>query len=371
MRLAAPTAGIGYPLPSPPSFSLSLSRTMYVRRNIRWSHTLRLSWKNLLLFTVWGSSVTGLFLYAKSHGVHIGIPYAPLGTIGVAVAFYISFKNSQAYDRFWEARRIWGGIVNESRTFANQVLNFWTAPGASPGDGLGAQAPPTEVRETQQRILYRHLAWINALRVQLRSTTIEGRSVHLRVKPEKAPNLDCLIDDEIHELIPEDERQPMCTSMNAATQLVHKQGQEVRESLAKGTIDSFQEMSLHGVLRELYALQGKCERLKSTPFPRQYAYFSGLFVKIFALLLPFSIVTSLDELHDHMTIWATVPLSVLISWIFTTIEIIGDSSEDPFENYVNDVPMSAICRTIEIDIRQMLGETNLPPKIEPSKDILM
>lgn len=163
----------------------------------------------------------------------------------------------------------------------------------------------------------------------------------------------------------------MCTKVNTATQLLHRQGEEIRAAVAAGSLDLFHESTLHMVLRELYALQGKCERIKSTPFPRQYAYFSSLFVKIFALLLPFALVHEFHNIHDGWAIWIAVPFSVLIAWIFLTIESVGDNSEDPFENYINDVPMTALCRTIEIDVRQMLGETDLPEKIEPVNDILM
>lgn len=112
------------------------------------------------------------------------------------------------------------------------------------------------------------------------------------------------------------------------------------------------------LITEMYTLQGKCERIKNTPFPRQYAYFSGVFVFIFITLIPFGIVGELAERGSPM-IWLTVPISVVISWIFWTMESVGDSSEDPFENFINDVPMNALCRTIEIDLRQMLGETEV------------
>ena len=73
----------------------------------------------------------------------------------------------------------------------------------------------------------------------------------------------------------------------------------------------------------------------------------------------------------HQMAFLTVPFSVLVSWVFITMEIVGDNSEDPFENFINDVPMTALCRTIEIDLREMLCETDLPPKIMPEMDILM
>ena len=124
------------------------------------------------------------------------------------------------------------------------------------------------------------------------------------------------------------------------------------------------------LITEMYSLQGKCERIKNTPFPRQYAYFSAIFTSIFIALLPFGIVGQMAT-RGSMMVWLTIPLSVIISWIFYTMETVGDTSEDPFENYINDVPMTSICRTIEIDLRQMMGENEVPPSIEPVNDILM
>ena len=129
-------------------------------------------------------------------------------------------------------------------------------------------------------------------------------------------------------------------------------------------------MGMMELITEMYALQGKCERIKNTPFPRQYAYFSAGFVLIFAALLPLGIVGQLAARGTPM-VWLTVPISVIVVWIFWTMEAVGDSSEDPFENFINDVPMTALCRTIEIDLRQMLGESNTPPPLQPEKDVLM
>ncbi len=130
-------------------------------------------------------------------------------------------------------------------------------------------------------------------------------------------------------------------------------------------------MQMMRCLEEFYNLQGMCERIKNTPFPRQYAYFSTVFVWIFIILLPFGLVQEFNKIADGAIVWLTVPFSVLISWIFITIEAVGDNSEDPFENYINDVPMTAISRTIEIDLREMLGEVDLPPKTEPVNDVLL
>jgi len=153
--------------------------------------------------------------------------------------------------------------------------------------------------------------------------------------------------------------------------MIRKQGMKLAELTDRfKLLNEFRYVEMMRVLEEFYNLQGKCERIKNTPFPRQYAFFSNVFVWIFCLLLPFGLVGEFAEI-SHSFIYMTIPFSVLISWIFYTMEIVGDSSEDPFDNMVNDVPMTALCRTIEIDLRDMLGEKELPEKIQAVKGILM
>ena len=105
----------------------------------------------------------------------------------------------------------------------------------------------------------------------------------------------------------------------------------------KQLLSEFTLISLTELLTEMYTLQGKCERIKNTPFPRQYAYFSKVFTYIFIILLPMGIVGKFGPQSSY-AVWATIPFSVLVSWIFVTMELVGDSSEDPFENFINDVP---------------------------------
>ena len=107
------------------------------------------TWKNLVFFVLWTSLV--FFLYNYLNWTFISLAFEPLSVIGIAVSFYLGFKNSQSYDRFWEARKIWGAIVNYSRTWTSEVL-----------------ANVAGSREDQKVLIYRHLAWINVLRIQLR-----------------------------------------------------------------------------------------------------------------------------------------------------------------------------------------------------------
>ncbi len=333
---------------------------MYIKRNISWGIILRYAWKNLVFFTLWAASIFAAYYFLDWK--HIDVPFQPLTVIGIAVAFYIGFKNSQSYDRFWEARKIWGGIVNYSRTWANNVLSF-----------------VEDDHETKRVLIYRHLAWINALRIQLRQPTSfsikENRSVERLFDRHGERNPVCAGLDSF--LSPEEDAD-LENRKNVATHLVKNQGLHLKKLLGEGKITEFDKQVFHNVLEELYNLQGRCERIKNTPFPRQYAYFSTLFTWIFVLLLPFGLLSVFEsEIKELRTpsqqqvfLGLMVPFSVLISWIFTTMEKVGSNSEDPFEGRLNDVPMTALCRTIEIDLRDMLDESKLPEKVKPKDHIL-
>jgi putative membrane protein len=337
---------------------------MYIKRNLSWSVILRFAWKNLIFFIIWAA----LIVYADHYLGHndkdigLGIPFLPLSTIGIAVSFYIGFKNNAAYDRFWEARKIWGGIINYSRTWGNQVVNFVH----------NSNAPKEESVAMQEKLIYRHIAWINALRLQLRQPTSFSIKHSKSVKgygigsPERRH-----WDEEVGALLCKEDYDYLIERKNTATHLIRKQGDDLRLlNEEKDWVNDFRHMEMMRVLEEFYNLQGKCERIKKTPYPRQFAYFSKVFVWLFVLLLPFGLVGQFKEI-GHAATFLTIPFSVLISWVFITMEIVGDNSEDPFEGFVNDVPMTALCRTIEIDLREMLGETDLPLGIQPENDVLM
>ncbi len=318
-----------------------------------------------------GSWATIVFLIYRFTGAEIiRIPFLPIATIGTAVAFYVGFKNNSAYERFWEGRKIWGGIVNASRTWANAVMTY-----VLPAD----QGP--EASLIRQRLIYRHLAWINALRLQLRKTSRlynkPVRSTRIRLDRHKK-HMRNDWDEEVSPFLSAEEHQTVSAKANPATHLVRKQGQELAELLTNRQMDLFHQIDMMAVLEELYGLQGKCERIKNTPFPRQYAEFSRLFTRVLLFLVPFGL---LDVFADHVeaassvagTWTPVIPMvlaSSLISWVFFTMEGTGDASEDPFERSMNDVPMNALCRAIEIDLREVLGETELPEKEKPIDGIL-
>ena len=337
---------------------------MYIKRNIHPSIVLKFAWPKLVFFTILAVGVVQIYHYYEHIDVDLTIPFLPLSTIGIAVAFYVGFKNNASYDRFWEARKIWGGIVNYSRTWANQVLSFIES-------AKGSETNGKELSEIHQEFIYRHMAYINALRLQLRMPTSFSIRPKGRVKslmtgsPEKSH-----WDEEVGAFLDQNEYDCVSERQNTATQIIRKQADRLTSLKNEDMIDDFRHMEMMRVLEEFYNLQGKAERIKKTPFPRQYAYFSKVFTWIFLLLLPFGLVGQFADMGHH-TVYLTIPFSVIISWIFFTMEAVGDSSEDPFEGFINDVPMTALCRIIEIDLRDMLKETDLPDQVHPVNNILM
>lgn len=337
---------------------------MYTRRTIRWSIIMQYAWKYIVFFLLYSSAIVGAHHFLDWH--FLQVPFLPISAIGIAVAFYVGFKNNSSYDRLWEARRVWGALVNSSRTWGIQVLDF--IGNKNSGEHAGA----IELKEIQRRLMYRHIAYLNALRLQLRRPTYWEQAYKIGNRiVEREHEFDMQrMDKELQKFIAIDESETFCGNRNSATQIGRRQSEELRMLAEKGMLTEYQHVEMMRTLAEFYNQQGAAERIKGFPFPRQYAYFSFVFVWIFILLLPFGLIPEFHKLGEGYE-WLAVPFHVLISFVFNTMEIVGASSENPFENSINDIPITAICRTVEIDLREMLGETDLPARPEPLHDILM
>lgn len=334
---------------------------MYASKNLSFLFIIRFAWKPLLIFFLYSTAVT--CLYELAHWHFLAFPFVPIGLVGTAVAFYVGFKNNSSYERLWEARKIWGAIVNISRTLTAFTMDY-----LQPAKDINPEA----LQEHKRIIIYRHLAWINALRIQLRRKRIwDHQDDPFNTIIDNVPNFknqDLM--EQVKNYLHEDEADSLKTKTNLATHILQKQSTHLQYLYSSGCLDAYKHVEMGRMIQSLYDQQGACERIKSYPFPRQYAYFSEIFVWVLAILLPLGLLGELAKINDSFA-WFTIPMSVLISWIFNVTETVGDASENPFENSVNDIPMTAICRTIEIDLREMLNETDIPPKTKPENNILM
>jgi putative membrane protein len=322
--------------------------------------------KQLIIFTFIAFIPT--FLYEIAGFKWLTIPWLPVALIGTALAFVIGFKNNASYDRLWEARKIWGAIVNSSRTWGIMVLDFIS--------NLSAKEPINKavLNDIHKRLIYRHLAWLTALRYQLRQPReweqIDDKHVTSYLNDYSYPEIRINVENELKEYLSDHEILKILDKKNRATKIISLQSKDLKDIYEKGYIDTFKHITLEKMLGNFYDQQGQCERIKTFPYPRQYATFSRLAIWLFILLVPFGMLEEFEEMGDFF-IWVTIPFSILVSWVFYTIERIGGATENPFEGGINDIPLTAICRTIEIDLRDMLDEEEIPEPIKPIKDILM
>jgi len=344
---------------------MQVLRVYPLRQTLRWSRTQFIY--PSLVATVWVS----LYYFLDLNWMRL--PWLPISLVGVAVAFFLGFKNNSSYDRLWEARKIWGAIVNASRSWGMMSLDYVTDHFAE-GD-VDAET----LRDHHRKLIYRHIAWMAALRHQLRALKSwehkDKRAAwsrdFLQVREYKVT-----LEEELTPLLDEEERKYVLSKKNRATHLLNMQGRHLKELHQQGLTDNFRHVELEKLLVEFFTLQGKSERIRNFPFPRQYATINLIAVFIFVLLMPLGMITAFGDLITDIKladywIWLVVPFSGLVGWIFFVMDKIGDYSENPFEGLWNDIPITALSRTIEIDLREMLDETDLPPAEEPHGNILM
>jgi putative membrane protein len=291
------------------------------------------------------------------------VPWQPLSVIGIAVAFYLGFKNNSAYERLWEGRRIWGGICNTSRIFTLMFRDFITNEFAK------EKLTQSDLTKIHKKILYRHIAWLHALTISIRKKMAWE---HYSKQDNKFRKSIGLIYDEkdyeqINKYLSDSDISYLEKKDNLATHLISLQSMEFKDLKLKGLIDDFRHMELANLVKELMILQGRAEGMKNWPFPRQFASANYYFVWTFILLLPFSMIGIFTSSSSDLLIWASIPFSMLVSIIFFTMEMIGDYSENPFEGLYNDVPVTWMNRNMEIDILQMMEESEIPERITPEE----
>ena len=330
--------------------------------------------KDITFFTLVSTLAVSVFFFLDFRW--IAIPTLPISLLGTAVAFNVGFKNNNAYDRSWEARKIYGGIVNSSRTMGIMTLDFIS-------NLFNSSTPATEkeLKVIKKRIIYRHIAWLTALRYQLRAHKPWEHHQHKDVTKHKAKNGNFIAEqvtqlkEVISEFLSREERDDILSRPNPAVRLLKNQSRDLTQLRDKDLMDDFRYIEFKNIIEEFYTLQGKNERIKNFPLPRQYASVSYYFVMLFTMLIPFAMlnffVPNLPSESVKWSVWLTIPLSVAVQWVFFTMEKVGDYSENPFEGVGNDIPITSLSKTIEIDLKDMLDEKELPKAIEPWKGSIL
>ena len=336
---------------------------MYIDRKVKVGAVFEFTKRFTFYLIIW--SIVMTFVHEYSSLPFLNIPFMPISLVGTVVAFYLGFKNNSAYERMWEARKIWGSIVNESRAWGVNVRSYLNSK----------KEVPENNRAAQKELIYRHIFWIYSLRSELMKRANwehGGTNKHEEhreqiKKYETGFGLDrSIVVNYLKELNLSNIELPQISP----TQILDIQSQKLKDLNQIGLVNDLKHIELQRNLTNLLASQGMCERIKKFPLPRQYAYMSSVFVKLFIFLFPFSIIHEFEKIGEY-GVWLFIPINVFIGWMYYTMEIIGDYSENPFEGLAMDIPMLSICTAIEIDLLKMIGDVDIPNPIQPTNGVLI
>ncbi len=295
--------------------------------------SLSRTWPRITVITAFSIFVTWFEIHYKVDQQHFSLTTQPFTLIGLVLGIFLGFRNHAAYDRYWEGRKLWGRLVNASRSLARQALTL-----AQAGQD---ESNPASCRHFQTDLIHRQIAYVHALRHHLRDTDSHE---------DLAPFLD-----------PE-ERQQLQTQKNIPIAILQSMGERIRRAWDAGWISEYHLPVIEGTLTTLTDIQGGCERIKNTPIPWVYTVLTHRIVAFYCFFLPFGIIKDVQEL---------TPLVVmLISHAFFGLDEIGDEIEDPFGTEPQHLPLTALCRTIEVNLRQALDEKEIPEMLKPVNGIL-
>lgn len=292
---------------------------------------LFLTMRGSILPSIWKSlAVTTLLaiLVTLSHGLWdhtIHLTTIPFTLMGLPLAIFLGFRNNSAYDRYWEGRKLWGELVLRARNFARQCLSL-----------IDDEANKPAAEHLRTRMIRRTIAFAHALRHNLRRTQA-GDEVGAHLHPA--------------------EWAAMRSRVNLHQALMLEMGEDLARCRRAGLVDSVRAATLDATISAMVATAASCERIKNTPVPFSYTLLLHRTAYLYCFLLPFGLVDTIG----YMT-----PLVVaIVAYTFFGLDALGDEIEEPFGLSPNDLPLDAICRAIEIDMRDALGDSDLPPPLAP------
>ncbi len=295
----------------------------------------------------------------------IAISWLPVAMLGTAVAFIVGFKNNASYNRLWEARQIYGAIINDSRSFAVKARDF----------SGGKES------ELARSFFDRHFAWLTFLRYQLREsrkweTMDETRYSEYKSGYYTVPEHQTALKDAVKGFLNLKDFEYLMGKQNKASQTLALQSENINRLHHEGKLSDFQQLQLQQSIQAFYDHQGKAERIKNFPYPRNFASITEYLLYLFVILLPFGLLKEFNHLGDGSflegwTIYFVIPFTTIIGWTFVTLDSVGNSSMNPFEGSANDVSITQISVMIETDMKEMLDATDLPAAIQAQNNILM
>jgi putative membrane protein len=304
-----------------------VSQRTWWRQLTVWRGTdLQRIWPRLLLTT----AVTGVATFFHLHGdINLSVlTPLPFTLISVAIGIFLGFRNGASYDRFWEGRKLWGELVNTSRTWARQVAVL-------------VDNHEVEPTERQHEMVRGVIAFVHLLRA------------HLRDEPT------CL---EARDILSPPDGEALVAAPHRPLAALHWLGERLRRAIKDRAVDPLHVPLLEGTLMSLTNVMGACERIKNTPLPASYSVLIHRIVAVYVFTLPLGIIETTGAY--------TPAVVLLIAYAFLGLDAIGEELENPFGLDPNDLPLSSISRNIEIDLRRALGEIDVPPRIVPVSGVL-
>ncbi len=296
-------------------------------------------WRRVVLTTVIATLLT--WLEIEYPQFRFSLTPTPFTLIGLPLGIFLGFRNNTSYDRFWEGRKLWGRLVNTSRTLARQLQLFVHVPALAPTEREDDARELARVRAFQTELVHRVMGYAHALRMHLR-----------REEPF----------EKLAQYLPAEEVEALRPERNVPNAILARIAERLQSAWRRKWIDPLHLMTIEQSLVALTDIQGGCERIRSTPIPFSYTVLIHRIVAVYCLLLPFGL---------YQTIGLGTPLVVLfVSYSFFGLDAIGDEIEDPFGTDLNDLPLLSMSTNIEGDLRQRIGEAP-PAPIAPLGDQLL
>lgn len=295
---------------------------MLLHKNIPYSYTVKKVWREMLIVFIISTVI--VFVDRNFNTENYAMPLSISAVLGTAISLVLAFRTAQGYERWWEARKIWGSIVNDSRTLGRQVL-YYDMPSDS-----------DEKRSWQVKVIKRHIGWCYALVNSLR-----------RIQSS----------DNYSEYLLEEEYNRYKNHDNIPNAILVDQQQDLKTAVSEGYISELQQINFDETLRRLTDHMGKCERIKNTVFPTMYEKYTRFLIFLFLVFLALGMVDYLGYVEG--------PVVIIVALAFFLLEKTAVILQDPFENRPSDIDILNISTNIDRSLRQMMGESELPEKVKP------